>query len=240
MPTDIPRPTRLADYRPPAFLVDEIALDFRLDAKATRVKSRLVVRRNGDHAEPLKLDGERLGPISVTMDGRILEPSEYTIHQEGLTVPGALDAFVLETEVEIDPEANKALDGLYMSGGRFCTQCEAEGFRKITWFPDRPDVLARFTVRVEAAAEFRHLLSNGNLVEAGEGPPGRHYAVWKDPFPKPSYLFALVAGELDVVEDAFTTMSGRDVALRIFVDPGMGPRAVYAMDCLKRAMRWDE
>ena len=147
---------------------------------------------------------------------------------------------MLETEVEIDPAANKALMGLYMSGGRFCTQCEAQGFRTITWFADRPDVLSRFTVRIEADGAFHHLLSNGNLVESGKLPKGRHYAVWNDPFLKPCYLFALVAGELDVLEDSLTTMSGRDVALRIYVDPGQSARAAYAMDALKRSMTWDE
>ena len=160
---------------------------------------------------------------------------------EHLTIPAAPDAFTLETEVEIDPEGNTALEGLYMSGGRFCTQCEAEGFRKITFFPDRPDVLARFTVRIEAdKAAYPRLLSNGNLIESGELPGGRHFAVWNDPFPKPCYLFALVAGELDVLDDSFVTMSGRTVDLRIYVDPGMAPRAAYAMDALKRSMKWDE
>jgi aminopeptidase N len=240
MRTDTPTPIRLADYRPPAFVIDEVQLDFQLEPNTTRVKARLALRRNGEHAEALRLNGERLTPISVAIDGRLLTASEYVIDSEWLTVPAAPDAFVLETEVEIDPEANKALDGLYMSGGRFCTQCEAEGFRKITWFADRPDVLARFTVRVEAVGRFRHLLSNGNLVEAGETQGGRHFAVWNDPFPKPCYLFALVAGELDVLEDSFVTMSGQNVVLRIFVDPGVAPRAAYAMDALKRAMRWDE
>ncbi|MGI8840334.1 MAG: aminopeptidase N, partial [Caulobacteraceae bacterium] len=178
--------------------------------------------------------------VSVAVDGRVLEPAEHAVDAEWLTVPDVPAAFVLETEVEIDPQGNTALEGLYMSGGRFCTQCEAEGFRKITWFADRPDVLARFTVRVEAPAAFRHLLSNGNRVETGPLPGGRHFAVWNDPFPKPCYLFALVAGELDVLEDSFTTMNGRRVSLRIFVDPGMAERAAYAMDSLKRAMRWDE
>ncbi len=240
MRTDTPPPIRLADYRPPAFLIDEARLDFRLEIHATRVRARLAIRRNGDHAEPLRLNGERLKAVSVAIDGRALGPEEHDIDDEWLTVPGAPDAFVLETEVEIDPQNNTALEGLYMSGGRFCTQCEAEGFRKITWFADRPDVLARFTVRVEAPGAFRHLLSNGNLVESGPSPDGRHFAVWNDPFPKPCYLFALVGGELDVLEDSFTTASGRRVALRIFVDPGMTERAAYAMDCLKRAMRWDE
>ncbi|MDQ2859239.1 MAG: aminopeptidase N [Pseudomonadota bacterium] len=240
MRTDTPQPTRLADYRPPAFLIEAVSLEFQLEPGVTRVKARLTIRRNGDHGEPLKLNGERLKAISVAIDGRGLGAEEHTIDDEWLTVPNAPDAFVLETEVEIDPAGNTALEGLYMSGGRYCTQCEAEGFRKITWFADRPDVLARFTVRIEAAKSFAHLLSNGNLVEFGAAPNGRHFALWNDPFPKPCYLFALVAGELDVLEDSFSTMSGREVLLRIFVDPGMAPRAAYAMDSLKRAMRWDE
>ena len=240
MRTESPQPIRLADYRPPAFLVDEVFLSFDLKPNATRVKARLQVRRNGDHAEPLRFNGERLKPISVAVDGRVLSPAEHQIDTEWLTIAAVPDAFVLETEVEIDPENNKALSGLYMSGGRFCTQCEAEGFRTITFWPDRPDVLSRFTVRMEADKAFARLLSNGNLVEQGDLPGGRHYAVWNDPFPKPSYLFALVAGELDVLEDKLVTMSGRTVDLRIYVDPGMAPRAAYAMDALKRSMKWDE
>jgi aminopeptidase N len=240
MRTDTPTPVRLADYRPPAFLIDEVHLDFDLVPNATRVKARLTVRRNGDHAEPLRLDGVRLKPLAFAMNGKPIEPGAYELDDEGVMFSDVPDAFVLETEVEIDPEANKALEGLYMSGGRFCTQCEAEGFRKITFFPDRPDVLARFTVRMTADRAFPRLLSNGNLVEEGEAPDGRHFAVWNDPFPKPCYLFALVAGELDLLEDRFVTMSGREVTLRIFVDPGMASRAAYAMDSLKRAMRWDE
>ena len=241
MRTDTPQPVRLVDYRPPAFLVDEVALDFRLEPSATRVRAELTLRRNGDHSEPLRLDGVDLKLRRVAVDGRELAASEYVQNDEGLTVPGAPDAFILETEVEIDPAANTALEGLYMSGGRFCTQCEAEGFRKITFFPDRPDVLARFTIRVEAdKAAYPRLLANGNRVETGELEGGRHYAVWRDPFPKPAYLFALVAGELDVLPDTFTTTSGRQVALEIYVDPGQTARATYALDALKRAMRWDE
>jgi aminopeptidase N len=194
MRTDTPQPIRLADYRPPAFLVETVHLDFDLVPNATRVKARLAVRRNGEHAEPLVLNGERVKLLSVALDGRTLSADERRVDDETLTVPGVPDAFVLETEVEIDPEANKALDGLYMSGGRFCTQCEAEGFRKITYWPDRPDVLSRFTVRMAAPKSFPRLLSNGNLVDEGQLPGDRHYAVWNDPFPKPSYLFALVAG----------------------------------------------
>ncbi|MDP3300304.1 MAG: aminopeptidase N, partial [Phenylobacterium sp.] len=240
MRTETPQPIRLSDYRPPAFLVDEIHLDFDLKPSATRVKARLSLRRNGDHAEPLVLNGERLTPISVAIDGRALAETDRVIDAEHLTIANVPDAFVLETEVEIDPAANTSLDGLYMSGGRFCTQCEAEGFRKITWFPDRPDVLARYTVRMTADKAFQRLLSNGNLMESGQTADGRHYAVWNDPFPKPCYLFALVAGELDMLEDSLVTMSGRKVDLRIYVDPGMADRALYAMDALKRSMKWDE
>ena len=240
MRIDTPQPIHLSDYRAPDHLVDEVNLEFDLAPNATRVKARLAVTRNGAHERPLRFNGERLKPISVAIDGRVIEPAEYEVDDEFLTIASPPASFTLETEVEIDPEANKALEGLYLSAGRFCTQCEAEGFRKITWFPDRPDVLARFTVRVEADTQFPRLLSNGNLIEAGELPGGRHFAVWNDPFPKPCYLFALVAGELDVLEDHFVTMSGRRVALRIYVDTGMADRALYAMDSLKRAMRWDE
>jgi aminopeptidase N len=240
MRTDTPQPIHLADYQAPDFLVSDVALDFDLAPSSTRVKTTLTLRRNGEHVRPLKLNGERLKLISVALDGHALGPGEFELDDEFLTLPDAPDAFTLETEVEIDPDGNKALEGLYVSAGRFCTQCEAEGFRKITFYPDRPDVLARFTVRIEAEQTYPRLLSNGNLVEAGELAGGRHFAVWNDPFPKPCYLFALVAGELDVLEDRFVTMSGRAVTLRIFVDTGMAERAAYAMDALKRSMKWDE
>ncbi len=241
MRTETPQPIRLSDYRPPAFLVDEVHLDFQLEPNATRVKARLRVRRNGEHSEALRLDGVRLKPISVAVDGRVLDAPDYVVTREDLTIAQVPDVFTLETEVQIDPEGNTALEGLYMSGGRFCTQCEAEGFRKITWFLDRPDVLCRYTVRLEAdLVAYPRLLSNGNLVESGELDGGRHFAVWNDPFPKPCYLFALVAGELDELADSTVTRSGRQVELRIYVDPGMAARAVYAMDALKRSMKWDE
>jgi aminopeptidase N len=241
MRTDTPQPIRLADYQAPDYLVDEVHLDFDLAPSATRVKARLAVRRNGDHDRPLKFNGERVKLLAVAIDGRALAAGEYETDDEFLTIAAPPAAFSLETEVEIDPEGNRALEGLYTSAGRFCTQCEAEGFRKITYFPDRPDVLARFTVRLEAdKAAYPRLLSNGNLMDAGDLDGGRHFAVWNDPFPKPCYLFALVAGELDVLEDSFVTMSGRKVDLRIYVDPGMAARSAYAMDSLKRAMKWDE
>jgi aminopeptidase N len=241
MRTDLPQPIRLSDYKPPAFLVETVEMDFVLDPSATRVRTTLAFRRNGEHAEPLTLDGVRLKLISLALDGAPLEPSRYGLTADHLTIADVPNAFVLESEVEIDPQGNTFLEGLYMSGGRFCTQCEAEGFRKITYFPDRPDVLSRFSVRMEAdKAAYPRLLSNGNLIEAGELNGGRHYARWRDPFPKPCYLFALVAGELDELADAFVTMSGRRIDLRIYVDPGQSSRAVYAMDALKRSMRWDE
>ncbi len=240
MRTDTPQPIRLSDYRPPIFLIDEVRLDFSLEPNATRVKAVLSIRREGAAGEPLVLDGARLKLISVSINGSSRSANEYMLDDESLTIPDVPDVFTLETEVEIDPENNKALEGLYMSGGRFCTQCEAEGFRKITYYLDRPDVLSRFTVRIEAPTKFERLLSNGNLIEAGPAGAGRHYALWNDPFPKPAYLFALVGGELDVLEDGFVTMSGRKVELKIYVDPGFSARAAYAMDALKRSMKWDE
>jgi len=241
MRTDVSQPIRLADYKPPAFKVETVELDFQLEPKATRVKAKLGIVRNGDHAEPLTLDGIRLRLISVALDGQPLGADRYTLGDEHLVISGAPDAFILDTEVEIDPEANTYLEGLYMSGGRFCTQCEAEGFRKITYFPDRPDVLSRFSVRLEAdKAAYPRLLSNGNLIESGDVGNGRHFARWRDPFPKPCYLFALVAGELDELADQFVTMSNRKIDLRIYVDQGQSARAAYAMDALKRSMKWDE
>jgi len=241
MRTDVPQPIRLADYRPPAYLVDEVELDFSLAPSATRVKARLKVRRNGDHSDPLVLDGVRLKLERVAVDGQERGANRYQLADESLTIPDVPESFILETEVMIDPQANTYLEGLYMSAGRFCTQCEPEGFRTVTFWPDRPDVLSRFTVRMEAdKAAYPRLLANGNLMDSGDMEGGRHFALWNDPFPKPSYLFAMVAGELDMIEDSFVTMTGRKVDLRIYVDPGQGPRATYAMDALKRSMRWDE
>jgi len=238
MRTDIARPVRLADYQAPDFRILETHLAFDLIPEATRVRARLEIERTGAKDAPLVLLGERLKLISLTLDGQA-RTAEIT--PESLTLTDVPDRFTLETEVEINPQANKTLEGLYMSSGRFCTQCEAEGFRKITYFPDRPDVMSKYRVRIEAPkAAFPHLLSNGNLIEQGDLPGGKHYALWEDPFFKPSYLFALVAGELDVLEDHFTTVSGRRVDLKIYVDTGMKDRAAYAMDALKRSMKWDE
>ena len=242
MPTDAPRTIRREDYRPPDYRVDSVALDFDLGEETTRVTARLEVR--GDHgggARPLVLDGDDLTLISVALDGRALGSGDYTLTPEGLTIPEVSAAFTLEIETEIRPRDNTKLEGLYVSNGVFCTQCEAEGFRRITFFPDRPDVMAVYTTTIRAdKARCPVLLSNGNPTAADDLSDGRHLATWHDPYPKPSYLFALVAGDLACVEDAFTTASGRAVRLRIYVEHGKQGRCAYAMDALKRAMRWDE
>jgi len=250
MRTDIARTIHLSDYTPADFRIPATDLVFDLKPEATRVTARLTLERrpqeDGATAEaPLVLMGERLKLLRVSIDGHDLAPDAYTVTDETLTIPGVPDHFTLETEVEINPSDNRTLEGLYMSSGRYCTQCEAEGFRKITYFLDRPDVLSVYSVRIEAPVSFPYLLSNGNRVETGPLEPdlagnGRHFARWHDPFPKPCYLFALVVGELDLLEDTFTTVSGRVIDLRIFVDTGMRARAAYAMDALKRSMRWDE
>ena len=240
MRTEIARTIQLADYTPADFRIPATDLAFDLRPETTQVTAKLTLERTGAADAPLVLLGERLKLLGVAIDGRALAPSDYTVTDETLTIAGVPDRFVLETTVEINPSDNRTLEGLYMSSGRYCTQCEAEGFRKITYFLDRPDVLSVYSVRVEAPESFPHLLSNGNLLETGALDNGRHFANWHDPFPKPCYLFALVAGELDVLDDTFTTVSGRVIDLRIFVDTGMKDRAAYAMDALKRSMRWDE
>jgi aminopeptidase N len=227
-------PTRLADYRPFPLTIDEVRLTFRLAPSATRVLSRISFRRNPSGSGPVRLDGERLKLISASIDGRPLGPADYALDDTGLTLTCALpESFLWEAEVEIDPAGNTALEGLYMSNGMYCTQCEAEGFRKITFYPDRPDVMATFHVRIDS--DLPVLLSNGNPVASGPG-----WADWHDPWPKPAYLFALVAGDLVAHPDTFVTGSARTVALNIWVRPGDQHKCDYAMDSLKRAMRWDE
>ena len=235
---------RLADYRPADFLIDAVALDFSLDRTATRVFARLTIRRNpkGVAGAPLTLDGDDLTLVGLKLDGRALEPTDYTATPDQLVLPSVPERpFTLEIETRVDPAANTQLSGLYRSGSAYCTQCEAEGFRRITYFLDRPDVLSVYTTRLEAdKGEAPVLLANGNPGESGDLPGNSHFAIWRDPFPKPSYLFALVGGDLGVVRDHFKTMSGRDVALAIYVEHGKEARAEYAMDALKRSMRWDE
>src|SRR5258706_8698834 len=240
MRTEEPRAISLKDYRAPDYRISEIAIAFVLDPDCTRVTARTKVTRTGA-AVPLVLNGEHLALVSVAIDGRTLSKSEYAVDEETLTIASVPEKFALEIVTETAPAKNTALEGLYTSRGIFCTQCEAEGFRRITYFLDRPDILAVYTTRIEASKrDYPVLLSNGNLVEGGDLAGGRHYAIWNDPFPKPCYLFSLVAGDLGVLEDAFVTMSGRAVQLRIYVDHGNEPKVVYAMDSLKRAMKWDE
>nr|HMQ57127.1 aminopeptidase N [Rhizobiaceae bacterium] len=245
MRTETGQVFRLEDYRPPEYGIDTVDLVFRLDAKRTLVSARLGMRRIAETPQgaPLVLDGDELEFISLSIDGAKAEAGAYTATAASLTLhpPPAAERFMLDIETAINPSANTKLMGLYRSNGVYCTQCEAEGFRRITYYLDRPDVLARWTVRIEAdKATSPLLLSNGNPAGSGDLGDGRHYAVWVDPHPKPAYLFALVAGDLGRLDDSFVTESGRDVALTIFVEHGKEARATYAMDALKRSMRWDE
>ena len=240
-----PQPVRLADYRPPAFLIDTVDLVFDLNGSNARVKSRLGMRRNPaafDPTAPLQLDGEDLTLLSLALDGQPLGDNRYQLPAGGgLILTDVPDAFTLDVETRIAPEDNTQLSGLYMSGGNFCTQCEPEGFRRITYFIDRPDVMARYTTTIVAdKSRFPVLLSNGNPVEHGESGNGRHWEKWVDPHPKPSYLFALVAGDLIPVRDCFTTRSGKAVALAIWVRRGDEDKCAHAMASLKKAMRWEE
>jgi aminopeptidase N len=243
--TETPTTIRLADYRPSDWLIDSVDLDVSLEARRTRVRSRLSLRPSptARSGAALVLDGEHLELESVRLDGKALSSDDYRVSEHHLTLANPpAGPFRLEIVTFVDPEANKALTGLYRSRGVYCTQCEAEGFRRISYFLDRPDVLATYTVRLEAdVAEAPVLLANGNPRERGTVAGGkRHYAVWKDPHPKPCYLFAMVAGDLGSIASTFTTMSGREVDLAIYVERGKEARAHWAMDALKRSMRWDE
>ena len=244
MRTEEARPVRLEDYRPPDWLVETVELDVTLHPTAARVRAVLQPKPNSKGAAPvpLVLDGDGLTLLSVKLDGTPLPPDHYIATPDKLTIPQPpRGPFRLEIETQIDPSANTQLMGLYRSSGTYCTQCEAEGFRRITYFPDRPDVMAVYTTRIEAdKTEAPVLLANNNIVEQSDIANGRHYAVWQDPHPKPSYLFAMVGGDLACVEDKFVTMSGREVALRIYVEHGKEDRCDWAMDSLKRSMRWDE
>ena len=240
-----PKSIKLSDYRPPDFLVDRIELTFNLEEEVTHVRSRLslcAAEMKDGRIPPLILDGEDLDLKLVSIDGHALTDDAYDVTATNLTIKEPpRGEFSLEIEVGIRPQENTKLEGLYKSSGNYCTQCEAEGFRRITYNFDRPDVMSVYTVRISADKScYPVLLSNGNLVERGETPDGRHWVEWHDPYPKPAYLFALVAGDLAVAEDRFTTMSGRDVALQIFVEHGKESRCGHAMESLKKAMRWDE
>ncbi|WP_313677865.1 aminopeptidase N [Pantoea vagans] len=227
------------DYRAPDYTITDIDLTFELDASTTRVTAISQVKRVGDSQAELRLDGEALTLIALEVDG---QPWTAFCEEEGALVISQLpDSFTLKIINVIHPDQNTALEGLYKSGEALCTQCEAEGFRHITWYLDRPDVLARFTTTIYADGErYPYLLSNGNRIDSGRDEQGRSWVKWEDPFPKPCYLFALVAGDFDVLRDSFTTRSGRDVALEIFVDRGNLDRADWAMTSLKNSMKWDE
>jgi len=236
------RAIRLRDYAAPAYLVDTVALDVDVARPWATVRARLAMRRNPEGAGgPLVLDGAHLELLSVALDGAPLDASRYTVEDGRLGIAEVPEAFVLETAVRFDPWKNTRLEGFYASKDGLFTQCEAEGFRCITYFPDRPDVMATYRVTLHAPhEEFPILLANGNLVEYAAEEGGRHRATWEDPFPKPCYLFAMVAAKLDLLEDRFVTKSGKDALLQVYVEPGKLDQAGFAMNCLRRAMRWDE
>jgi aminopeptidase N len=235
--------TYLKDYQAPDYRIDTVTLRFDLEPENTQVTSTMHIMRlpNTEPGARLTLAGENLKLLTITLDGELLALEQYQINDKGLTIfhlPEQCELTIVNT---INPQANTDLEGLFISGGNFCTQCEPHGFRHITYFLDRPDNLSRFTTTLFAdKAKFPILLSNGNCIDSGDAPEGRHFATWEDPFLKPSYLFALVAGTLDVLEDEFTTVSGRKVELKIFVDAGCADRAEHAMESLKLSMRWDE
>ena len=244
MRTEQPKMIYLKDYQAPEYLIDETHLTFELFEDHTLVHAQLVMRRNperGAGLPPLALDGQQLELLSVKLNDLELTAQDYQLTDSHLTLHPQTEQFVLDTSVKIHPESNTALEGLYKSGGMFCTQCEAEGFRKITYYLDRPDVMSTFTTTVIGDKNrYPILLSNGNPVGSGPQDDGRHWATWEDPFKKPAYLFALVAGDLWCVEDTFTTMSQREVALRIYVEPENIDKCQHAMNSLKKSMRWDE
>ncbi|MBD9512350.1 aminopeptidase N [Pseudomonas sp. PDM22] len=244
MRTEQPKVIYLKDYQAPEYLIDETNLTFELYEDHTLVHAQLVMRRNperGDGLPPLVLDGQQLELLSVALDDQTLEAGQYQQDENHLTLQPTAKTFTVDSTVRIHPESNTALEGLYKSGKMFCTQCEAEGFRKITYYLDRPDVMSSFTTTLSAEQhQYPVLLSNGNPVASGSEEGGRHWATWQDPFKKPAYLFALVAGDLWCVEDQFTTMSEREVTLRIYVEPENIDKVQHAMDSLKNSMRWDE
>ena len=241
MKTDSANPIRLSDYTPPAYRMSSVHLDVDIRPEHTLVTATLACSRAAPGDEPLVLDGLDLETLSVSIDGRLLSPDDYSLGATRLSLGGLPDSFVLETRVRIHPDKNTELSGLYRSRDGYFTQCEAQGFRRITWFQDRPDVMSCYTVTVHAdRTSFPVLLSNGNPVAAGDEPSGRHFATWQDPFKKPCYLFAMVAGKLDVLRDSYRTASGREVQLAIYVEPGKLDQCGHAMAALKKAMRWDE
>ncbi|VXC00006.1 aminopeptidase N [Pseudomonas sp. 8AS] len=244
MRTEQPKMIYLKDYQAPDYLIDETHLTFELYEDHTLVHAQLLMRRNpacGAGLPPLVLDGQQLELLELKLDDRELTAADYQLSDSHLTLQPTQERFVIDSSVRIHPESNTALEGLYKSSGMFCTQCEAEGFRKITYYLDRPDVMSKFTTTLSAEQHsYPVLLSNGNPIASGSEGDGRHWATWEDPFMKPAYLFALVAGDLWCVEDRFTTMSSREVTLRIYVEPENIDKVQHAMDSLKKSMQWDE
>ncbi len=236
-----PKAKYLKDYVKPHYLFETVDLAFDLDDDATIVTATIKVSRNGEHRESLDLVGTKLTLNAISIDGKALQANEYSATESLLSIYAVPEQFILQTEVTIDPANNTSLEGLYKADGAYCTQCEAEGFRGITYFLDRPDVLAKYTTKITAdKTKFPLLLSNGNKIDSGDLDGGRHWVLWQDPFNKPCYLFALVAGDFDCLRDSFTTMSGRVVNLEIYVDKGNLHKAPHAMESLKKSMTWDE
>ena len=242
MRTDSPQTIYRKDYTPPSFLVDSVELGFDLDPARTVVASRIRMRHNpASRSRSIELHGEHIELVMVRLNGKVLKPSQYTLTASMLTIAKAPDEVTLDIETVLAPQDNTSLSGLYVSNHNFFTQCEAEGFRRITFFPDRPDVMAKYTVMLRADKDkYPVLLSNGNLIEEGDLGDGRHYAKWEDPFKKPSYLFALVAARLVCQEERYTLKSGREVLLQVWVEEGNLDKTDYAMQSLKNSIRWDE
>ena len=239
--TQLPKAKYRKDYQQPEFTISTVDLTFELHPENTRVINVMKVERQGSHSKPLVLDGEDITLNSVKVNNEVIPAEKWKVENNQLVLETTLDSFELTIENTVNPSANEALEGLYLAEGTYCTQCEAEGFRRISYFMDRPDVLAKYRTTVIADKEgYPYLLSNGNRVEYREIEGGKHLAVWEDPHPKPSYLFALVAGNFDLLEDTFTTKDGRNVELQLFVDKGNLHRAPHAMESLKNAMKWDE
>ncbi|MGB1354143.1 MAG: M1 family aminopeptidase, partial [Glaciecola sp.] len=230
------------DYQAPTFTIDNLNLAFDLAPDATHVTSQLTISRIDPNAsDELVLDGHDLALISILLDGVTLDESQYDLSDNNLIVRRLPACCTLTIVTKIEPQSNTALEGLYFASDTFCTQCEAEGFRRITYYLDRPDVLSVFTVTITADKNaYPFLLSNGNAIDSGELPNDRHFVTWHDPFKKPAYLFALVAGDFDVLEDVYVTRSQREVSLQVFVEKGRLAQANHAMDSLKKSMKWDE
>ncbi|MFW0082917.1 MAG: aminopeptidase N, partial [Coxiella-like endosymbiont] len=239
-----PQPVHLKDYRPSDFLIDTVHLYVDLYEEETYVKTILNLQRNPDSNRtraPLTLDGEDMVLKNVIINGDKLSPLNYTVDKFSLTIPAVPDQFSLETEVVIKPQENTQLSGLYKSRGNFLTQCEAEGFRRITYFLDRPDIMAKYTTTITAdKTKYPYLLSNGNLIETKTLDHKRQWRHWEDPSKKSSYLFALVAGDFDVLEDSFVTRSGKEVILQLYLEKGFKDQGAFALTALKKSMRWDE